>query len=133
MRMLLSVAVMLVLGLMVNAQDYKAEREFLKDGPTLYTMDKALEMSKVTGKPVVCWMGQHLFANAEARRLSSSLAATTIQAAMDSDGTEYDRVGFRVKFSTNNYKDGTTFYVPLSRFDEPGMAEKILAKARGGK
>lgn len=131
MRKLLTLAAMLVLGLTAQAQD-KAEAEFLANGPKLYTMDAALAKSAETGKPVVCWMGKGLFKNEAARRLSTELGETTIQAAMDTDGTEYDAIGFRVKFSTNNYKDGKTIYVPLRRFDEPGMAEKILAKVRGG-
>lgn len=115
-----------------GAQD-KAEQDFLKNGPKLYTMEKALELSKATGKPVVCWMGEHLFANESARRLSTELGETTIQATMDSDGTEYDRVGFRVKFSDNGYKDGKTYFIRLANFDKPRTAETILAVSRGGK
>ena len=125
--------------LTVSAAD-SPEAQFLKDGPKLYTMDEALKESAKTGKPVLCWMGPHLFAEADARQLSKSLGTTTLQAAMDSDGEEGKidpKTGkpipvFRVKFSTNNYKDGETIYVPLSRMSEPGMAEKILAKVRGG-
>ena len=131
MKTVLSLVVALAFGLAATAQD-KAELEFLRNGPRLYPMDKALELSKETGKPVVCWMGKGLFKNEAARKLSSELGETTIQAAMDTDGTEYDRVGFRVKFSTNNYADtAKVYFVPLARFNEPGMAEKILAKARG--
>ncbi len=110
------------------------EKDFLVNGPRLYPMDKALELSKTTGKPVVCWMGKHLFANASARKLSKELADTTIQAAMDKDNTEMDRIGFRVKFSSNNYDDNAVTYVtPLKSFDTPGRAERILSLARGGK
>ncbi len=136
MRAMLSLLVVVAFGLTAAGQDRMtvAEAAFLKNGPTLYTMDEALKVSEQTGKPVVCWMGKHLFANPEARRLSSELGETTIQAAMDTDGTEYDRVGFRVKFSDGNYKDtAKTFYIPLNKFDRAGTAERILATARGGK
>ena len=134
MRKILSLAVVAAFGLTAAGQDRTtpAEAAFLKNGPKLYTMADALKQSEKTGLPVVCWMGKHLFANPEARRLSSELGETTIQAAMDTDGTEFDRVGFRVKFSDNNYADGKTFYIPLARFGDAGTAERILAKVRGG-
>lgn len=127
--------VALAFGLAATAQDKatKEEAAFLKTGPTLYTMDKALEVSKATGKPVVCWMGKHLFADERARRLSAELGETTIQAAMDADGTEYDRAGFRVKFSDGNYRESAkTYFIRLANF-KAGTAEKILAVSRGGK
>lgn len=112
----------------------KEEADFLANGPRLYSMEKALELSKATGKPVVCWMGKHLFANESARKLSQELAETTIQAAMDKDNTPYDKIGFRVKYSSNNYADNQqVYFTPLAKFDDPGRAEKILALARGGK
>lgn len=120
------------------------ELSFLANGPRLYTMQKALELQKATGKPIVCWMGPHLFSADEARELSGNSVLTrgTIQAAMDSDGEEGKidpRTGkriptYRLKVSTGNYANDTeTVYVPLSRFAEPGIAEKVLAKARGGR
>jgi hypothetical protein len=133
MKRLLTLVVALAFGLVVNGQD-KGEADFLKTGPKLYTMDQALKVSQETGKPVVCWMGKHLFANESARKLSRELGETTIQAAMDTDGTEYDSVGFRVKFSDGNYKDtAKTYFIRLSNMDKPGQAEKILAVSRGGK
>lgn len=122
-------------GVAVAADKVSAEEAaFLKDGPKLYTMDQALEVSKATGKPVVCWMGKHLFADERARELSRSLGDTTIQAAMDGDGTKDDQVApFRVKFSNNGYKDAAkTFYVPVGQFAWPGAAETILRVSRGG-
>lgn len=110
------------------------ELNFLANGPRLYPMDKALELSRATGKPVICWMGRHLFSDERARDLSNSLKDTTIQAAMDTDGTPYDAVGPRLKFSTGNYgDDAKTYYVPLAKFDRPGTTERVLAKARGGR
>jgi hypothetical protein len=123
------------------------ELDFLANGPRLYPMDKALELSKQTGKPVVCWMGRHLFADASARRLSRELGETTIQAAMDDDGEtgKVDpRTGnripeHRVKFSSSNYQPTAlsgplkTAYIPLEKMDRPGAAERILAFARGSK
>jgi hypothetical protein len=136
MKRVLTLVVALAFGLAATAQDRSspAELAFLRDGPKLYTMDKALELSKETGKPVVCWMGRHLFADERARKLSAELGETTIQAAMDADGTEYDRVGLRVKFSSNQYAgDQQTYFIRLANFDKPGTAEKILAVSRGGR
>jgi hypothetical protein len=128
---------LMAFALTAVGQDATATAEelaFLKNGPRLYTMDKALEISKATGKPVVCWMGQHLFADERARKLSESLGETTIQAAMDKDGTEYDAVGFRVKFSSNNYQgDQKTYFIRLANFDKPGVKESILSHSRGAK
>jgi hypothetical protein len=120
----------------------QAELDFLATGPRLYPMDKAIQLSRQTGKPVVCWMGKHLFANEQARHLSKELGETTIQAAMDDDGEtgKVDpRTGkripeLRVKFSSSNYApEAKTAYIPLEKFDRAGTAEKILAFARGGK
>lgn len=109
------------------------ELNFLANGPRLYPMDKAVELSKATGKPVVCWMGKHLFSDPRARDLSNRLKDTTIQAAMDGDGTAYDRVGPRLKFSSTNYADDAkTYYVKLANFDKDGQAERVLHLARGG-
>jgi hypothetical protein len=119
-----------------TAQDKASPEEaaFLKDGPKLYTMDAALVESAKTGKPVVCWMGKHLFADERARALSKSLGDTTIQAAMDSDGSKDDQVApLRVKFSNNGYKDAAkTFYIPVGQFADPWVAETILSYSRGG-
>jgi hypothetical protein len=115
------------------------ELEFLATGPRLYPMDKAVELSRQTGKPVVCWMGRHLFADERARALSKSLGDTTIQAAMDDDGEtgkKDPRTGaripeHRVKFSDSNYGAGAkTAYIPLDKFDRPDTAERILAFTR---
>jgi hypothetical protein len=115
----------------VQTELTEAEAKFLADGPRLYPMDKALALSAETGKPVVCWMGKHIFADDKARAASLALADTTIQAAMDSDGTAYDRVGPRVKFSNTNYKDdATTYFVPVAKLSET-FPKKILAVARG--
>jgi|SRR5262245_1427418 len=109
------------------------EMKFLAEGPRLYSMERAQELSRATGKPVVCWMGKHLFADERARRLSQELADTTIQAAMDRDGTPYDAVGPRVKFSSSNYADDAkTYFIRLDNFDKPGQAERILRASRGG-
>ena len=110
------------------------ELNFLANGPRLYPMDKALELSKATGKPVVCWMGKHLFSDERARKLSTELKETTIQAAMDKDDTPYDQVGPRVKFTDGNYTDDAkTYYIRLANFDRPGQGERMLAVARGGR
>src|SRR4051812_22464561 len=117
MRTVLTLVVALVFGLGATAQDKATPEElaFLKDGPRLYPMAQALELSKETGKPVVCWMGRHLFADPRARKLSSELGETTIQAAMDADGTEYDKLGFRVKFSSGNYApEAKTYTIRLA-------------------
>lgn len=111
------------------------ETQFLATGPRLYPMDKALQLSKATGKPVICWMGKHLFSDPRARELSgnSILTENTIQAVMDGDGTPYDAIGPRLKFTNGNYgPDSKTFYVKLADFDKAGKAEAILAATRGG-
>jgi hypothetical protein len=118
----------------------RAEQEFKRNGPQLFTMDDALVLQAKTGKPVVCWMGKHLFASAKARAESLKLADTTIQAVMDGDGTE-GTLGsdgkvipvHRVKFSDGGYRENArTAYIPLNKFDE-NTATKILQFTRGGK
>lgn len=107
------------------------ELDFLENGPRLFPMDKALEVSAKTGKPVICWMGPHIFADAKARELSRRLGETTIQAVMDSDGTEYDRFNPRIKFSTDNYgTEGKTFFVQVKNFNADTEA-KVLKALRG--
>jgi hypothetical protein len=135
MKTALTLCVALAFCLTTNAQEKvtPAEKDFLANGPRLFTMEEALKESARTGRPTICWMGKHLFANESARKLSRELGETTIQAAMDTDGTEYDSVGFRVKFSDNNYQEGKTYYIRLANMDRAGTAEKILATTRGGK
>lgn len=114
------------------------ETDFLVNGPRLYPMDKALALSRETGKPVVCWMGKHIFADAKARKASLALGDTTIQAAMDDDGIPIDRdgkdltkMGPRVKFSTSNYsKDAQTAYIQVKNLNDESPA-KILRFVRG--
>lgn len=143
MKMALTLVALAAFGLTAVAQDpvTPAEQEFLKNGPKLYTMADALKKSEETGLPVACWMGRHLFADPGARAFSKRMAATTIQAAMDSDGEEGKidpRTGkaiptLRLKFSDNGYKSQDALYIPLARFNEPGITEKVLATMRGGK
>ncbi len=125
MKAILSLVVAVVFAVTANAADpLKSKADFEKFGPKLYKMDEALKVSKQTGKPVVCWMGKDLFANPEARKLSLELGETTIQAAMDTDGTEFDKLGFRVKFSSNNYTDNAKIYnIRMSNFAKKGTAE----------
>jgi len=120
-----------------TASTSQAELDFLANGPKLFPMDKAIELSRATGKPVVCWMGQHIFANEKARAASTALGETTIQAAMDSDGETIGGNGealptLRVKFSSGNYAANSKIaYIPVSKLNEDSPA-KILAFARGG-
>ena len=117
----------------------RAEKEFKRTGPQLFTMDEANELSKKTGKPVLCWMGPHVFANAKARERSLALADTTIQAVMDSDGETRDAKGnplptHRVKFTDNGFysKDSKVAFIPVAKLDA-GSDKKILAFTRGGR
>lgn len=120
----------------------QAELDFLANGPKLFTMDKALALSRETGKPVICWMGPNLFADERARALSTELGDTTIQAVMDDDGetgkldpaTGKRIPAHRVKFSSGNYEPtAKVAYIPLDKFDRKGTAEAILKFARGGR
>lgn len=126
-------SLVMLAGMSFAGDPLKSKKDFETDGPKLYTMDEALKVSDATGKPVVCWMGKDLFENKEARKLSLELAETTIQAAMDTDGTEYDKLGFRVKFSSNKYKDTEkTYTIRMSNFSKPGVGDEILRVSRGG-
>lgn len=121
-----------------SQEELKAELDFIESGPRLYPMDKAIALGKASGKPVVCWMGKHIFANAEARRVSKELGETTIQAAMDTDGVRYGSkgedlasIGPRIKFSADNYAgQSKTYYVPVSKFT-PDTGGKVLTVALG--
>lgn len=112
------------------------ELDFLANGPKLFPMDKALQVAKLTGKGVVCWMGPHIFADARARAASLALGDTTIQATMDTDGETVAANGkplpvHRVKFSSNNYEGNKqTAFIPVSKLDNEAPA-KILAFVRG--
>lgn len=111
------------------------EVDFLANGPKLYDMPTALKVSKLTGKPVVCWVGSHIFSEPKARTASAALGDTTIQAVMKSDGETIDKNGkpipaLRVKFTDNNYAGGKTAYVPVAKLNEDSPA-KILAFVRG--
>lgn len=114
----------------------EGEADFLANGPRLYSMDKALALSKETGKPVVCWIGKHIFADEKARTVSAELGKTTIQAVMDDDGISIDRDGKRipanrVKFSSNNYTGNSqTAYIPVSKLGAKS-GSKILQFIRG--
>lgn len=117
----------------------RAEREFKRTGPELFTMEEANALSKKTGKPVLCWMGPHVFANAKARERSLALADTTIQAVMDTDGETRDAKGnplpmHRVKFTDNGFysKDSKVAFIPVAKLDKDSD-KKILAFTRGGK
>lgn len=112
----------------------REEADFLATGPRLFPMNKALALTKETGKPTVCWMGKNLFADPDARELSASLGDTTIQAAMESDGTKYDAIGPRVKFSSNGLytSDSKVYTIALKDFKKKGTAEEILRISRGG-
>ena len=117
----------------------KEETKFKRIGPELFTMEEANELSKKTGKPVLCWMGPHVFANAKARERSLALADTTIQAVMDSDGETRDAKGnplplHRVKFTDNGFysKDSKVAFIPVAKLDKDSD-KKILAFTRGGK
>lgn len=112
------------------------ELDFLANGPKLFPMDVALKVSAKTGKPVVCWMGPHIFASAKARAASEALGDTTIQAVMDTDGETVGIDGkaipvHRVKFSSGNYAPTAKVgYIPVAKLTEESPA-KILAFARG--
>lgn len=114
-----------------------AEKDFLRTGPRLFSMADAQRESARTGKPVLCWMGSHIFASAKARERSEESADTTIQAAMDTDGETRDAKGnplprLRVKFSDRNYTpDAKVAFIPASKLDN-GSVKKILAFTRGG-
>jgi hypothetical protein len=112
----------------------REEAEFLATGPRLFPMNKALALTQETGKPTVCWMGKNLFADPDARELSASLGDTTIQAAMEGDGTKFDSVGPRVKFSSNGLYNGDSkvYTIALKDFKKKGTAEEILRISRGG-
>lgn len=116
----------------------RAEQDFKENGPRLFSMDDALVLSKKTGKPVVCWMGPHIFANAKARAVSRELGETTIQAVMDTDGETHDSSGkplplHRVKFSNGSYgKDARVAFIPASKLTTES-GKKILAFTRGSK
>lgn len=112
------------------------ELEFLATGPRLFTMDDALKVSAKTGKPVVCWMGKHIFADKRAREASLALGDTTIQATMDTDGETHNAKGeplppLRVKFSSGNYEPtAKVAYIPVSKLTKDSPA-KILKFVRG--
>ena len=109
----------------LTSEEIRAEYEFLADpdSPKLYPMDKALEVAKLSNKPVLCWMGEHVFANENARKLSQELKATTIQASManDSDNPKYDKFNPRVKFNTSQYVNGgKTYFIRAADFKFEG-------------
>lgn len=110
-------------------EQLREEVEFLvsSDSPKLFPMDKALEVAKITGKPVLCWMGKHAFADPNIRQLSKALGSTTIQAAMDGDGTQYDEFNPRVKFDSSQYVNGGRTYTISSgqfKFEGPDVAKE---------
>jgi hypothetical protein len=129
MRTFMVVGLALAFALVSRAEDgskdkygkeaLQAEKDFIADpdSPKLYTMEDALELNKKTGKPVLCWMGEHAFADFNVRKLSMELKDTTIQASMKSDGTAYDQFNPRVKFDTQQYVEGgKTYYLRAENF-----------------
>jgi hypothetical protein len=109
------------------------ELDFMKDGPRLYSMDAGKAEAARSGKPLICWMGPHIFANKEARRVSLELKDTTIQATMtaDPDQPEYDVFNPRVKFTTDNYTKGAKVYFMQVKNFGKDAGDKILTAASG--
>lgn len=127
MKTLLTMTVLVMLALIGSAGEkygkeaLDAEKAFLldPDSPKLYTMAEATEVHKRTGKPILCWMGAHVFADLNARKLSQELKDTTIQASMasDPDDKRYDQFNPRVKFDSSQYANGgKTYFIRAASF-----------------
>lgn len=126
-------------------QELTAEQaEFLANGPKLFTdMETAKKVSKLTGKPVACWVSQSantldIFKDSRARRVSRELGDTTIQVAMGYNPTRDRRdaegkpLGARVEISSSNYEaTAKTAYIPVAKLDSDS-GRKLLSFARGG-
>ncbi len=127
-----TIALLVLPTFLLAADPAKSKADFDKT-VKLYSMDEALKVSEATGLPVACWMGKNIFDKEENRIASLMFKDTTLQATMDKDGSAADALGFRLKFSSNNYKGDEKIYnVKIANLSKPGMVQEVLRIMRGG-